>query len=252
VKRLVNACLVSLLSSVLGAGLSAVHGDARGTTTLALDDGSVFVIGAVGAERGQRAALWRFRSDGVPDMRFGAGGMLVASEAAASRGLSIQQSVDGVVHIAVQSDSGGSKWLEVHRWKAGTGAPLRVARQRPAEDWVGPAFLAKRGTDWVWLDGSRPQALALELVTVPRDSPWASAASMFESFATKAESVALPSQEEAVQPVGHAVLNPYSGSARRGMVTPPSIREELAWHATLLMILVAPVGGLLWWWRRNR
>jgi uncharacterized delta-60 repeat protein len=219
----------------------APQGDASAADALTLADGNVLVIGTVEDGQTERAALWRLRSDGRLDPAFAAAGVLVAAGLPESQGLSLQQTDDGTLHLAVQAGRGDRLWLEVHRWNSGTDAPLRVARQEFPEDWVGPAVLSRRAGTWHWADASQPMTPPQEIVTVPPDSPWKS--STLTPFAQ-------PAVAEAAPAAGHAALNPFAEGNAGDADAPALTLDDLAWPG-LLVAMLAALAGAWWWWRRE-
>jgi hypothetical protein len=233
------ACACGLSTAVGGTHDTAAPAGASVAGSLRLADGHVLVLGTTDGAQGSHAALWRLRSDGTLDNSFAGTGLLIATGVPGSRGLSIQQSANGMFQIAVQA---GPAVLEVHRWPAGMETPMRVTSQPVPEDWIGPPALTQQGTAWVWIDQSRPQAPALKLVPVTRDTPW--------TASTPAAPIA------AVDPApsqGGAIFIPFSAAApavRPGPTAPPP--EAFNWTAPLVLALIIALGGALWWQRTKR
>jgi hypothetical protein len=242
----------TLVDSVPGAGATVAPIGAHAVDMLTLADGRRVVLGTVDDDQGTHAALWRLRSDGSLDTAFATTGLLVALGEHESEGLSLQQSADGMLHIAVLTGRKGEAWLEVHRWLASTAVPLRIARQSVPKDWIGPASLIRRKADWVWLDKSRPQAPPLDLVTGIRDSPWTAVAAKSPLRPTAMSSdLAHPPVEETLA-VGHAILNPLTGEGTRANAPPTLTHGHGAWTASILVAaLIATLGGVVWWLRRS-
>jgi uncharacterized delta-60 repeat protein len=218
----------------------SASGDASAADVLPFVDGSVLVLGVIEDQQTQRVALWRFGSTGQLDTTFANRGVLV-SALPQSQGLSIQQSADGTVFIAVQTGSADKPWLEVHRWRTGDAGPMRIARQEFPEDWVGPAVLTPRGASWVWLDASQPLTPPLELTTVTPTSIWSSTP----------VALSAPRPAEAASTSGHAALNPFSQDGPGGSGFAALTLDDLAWPGLLAAALAVLGGGLWWWWRRE-
>ena len=225
------------------AAAATLEGDATAVDVLPALDGSALVLGSVDTQKAQRAALWRFGPNGQVDLGFGAGGALMASASPDSQGLSLQRAADGVLTLALQTGREDKIWLEVHRWKPGDPAPVRIARQPFPEDWVGPAVLTPRGASWVWLDASQPLTPPLELIA-------AAPVTMWSGSATAPEATAPTPAAEAASTSGHAALNPFNQDARAASGLLALTLDDLAWPGLLAAVLLA-LGGAWWWLRRE-
>ena len=223
-----------------GRGVGAVaKSDASAVDVLPLADGGALLLGTVEDDQNQRVAMWRFAANGQLDAGFANAGVLVASGLPQSQGLSIQQGPDGALMIAVQAGRADKVWLELHRWKAGDSAPLRIARQEFPEDWVGPATLTRTGGRWVWIDASQPLTPPLELAATAPESLWTSTPVAFQP--RPAEATASSS--------GHAALNPFSESSRANDAPMVFTLDDMGWPA-LLAVALAVLAGAYWWARR--
>ncbi len=220
--------------------IEAQRGNASASDTLALADGQVLVLGVVEDDQDERAALWRLTDTGQLDAAFGNAGLLLATALPQSSGVSLQQSEDGTLHIALQVGRGDKTWLEVHRWGAGAPGPVRASRQEFPDDWVGPPVLARRGQGWVWSDASQPMTLPMELVAAAPESVWA--ATTVPAPAPRGDSNA---------PAGHAAVNPFNEAAGANPAPNAITIDDLAWPGLLLGTLAAFAGAFWWWWRRG-
>jgi hypothetical protein len=235
---------------------------ALAVANVVMTDGSTMVVGTFAVDNGEQAAVWRLRADGTIDSSFTAEGMFVDTESGGSRGLSVQQSSDGTVHIGVMAGPAGSRWLEVHRWRAGLVSPLRVARQAMPSNWSGPVTLIAQGASWGWIDASEPGAQPLALVMVTRDSPWKSA-----SYAPQV-SVPVPRAVKAMRhPEAESAIAPTTGETTEKLAPRPlntggavpthmSVADKpagdtaWAWWALMSLCLAGVTG--LWGWRNRR
>ncbi len=215
------------------ASLPAASGDGTAADVLPSVDGSLLVVGAVDAAGTQRAAAWRIDASGQPDSRFGQQGVLLATALPGSRALSIVAGPDGAVQIAVQTAQGGDSWIEVHRWRADDVHPLRVARQKLPEQWLGPPELVLRQGQWFWVDPAAPDS-PLAVVPLPTaDSPWA----------PPDEVQATPI--DATGPVDLAALNPYAAVPTRVERAPVASGLPASWFAVAAVVALM-AGALLW------
>ena len=221
--------------------------DAVGIDLLPLPDGTVLMLGQIEGESAEQAALWLLGSNGVVDGSFGQGGVLRASGLEMSEGLALQLDDDGAALVAVMTAQQGMGWLEVHRWQAGTGLPLRVARQPMPVDWQGPATLARRGGAWQWFDASQPVTNGgIPLVAVAAASVWSNAASPMAGNSTVLQASASE---------GGAAWNPFSNQASADTGAAVAVAAETdgfepPWAGLAVTALAALVG--LGWWRRRR
>jgi uncharacterized delta-60 repeat protein len=220
--------------------IAAPRGNASAADALPLADGQVLIIGTIDDEQNERAALWRFTQGGQLDTSFGTAGLVLAAALPQSQGLSLQQSEDGTLHIALEAGRGDKTWLEVHRWKPGAAGPVRFARQEFPEEWVGPPVLLRRGEIWVWTDASQPLTPPLQLVAAAPESVW-----------TPATGAAPAPRGESASPAGHAAVNPFNEAAGANAASTPITLEELAWPGLLLTILALLAAAFWWWWRRG-
>lgn len=231
---------------------------ALAVATVVMPDGSKMVVGTVAVDSGEQAAVWRRRADGAIDSSFTAEGMFVDTEPGGSRGLSVQQSSDGTVHIGVMAGPAGSRWLEVHRWRAGLVSPLRVARQAMPPTWSGTATLIAQGAGWSWIDASDPSAQPMALVMVTRDSPWKSASyapqvSVPVPRAAKAPrraEAALASPPTPVETTEKAGFSPFNTGSAVPVADKPERGTAWAWWALVSLGLAGVTG--LWVWGNRR
>jgi hypothetical protein len=218
--------------------------DAAGIDLLPLPDGTVLMLGQIESSSAEQAALWLLGSNGVVDSGFGQGGVMRASALEMSEGLALQLDDDGAALVAVMTAHQGVGWLEVHRWQAGGGLPLRVARQPMPADWQGPPTLARRGGAWQWFDASQPVTNGgVPLVAVAAASAWSNAA-----MATTANSAAV----QANASEGGAAWNPFSNPASVGTAAAAAETEsfEPPWVGLAVTAFAALAG--LGWWRLRR
>ncbi len=219
--------------------IEAPRGNAVGVDSLALAEGKVLVIGTIEDDPNERAALWRLGENGLLDTTFGTAGLMLAAALPQSQGVSLQQSTDGTLHIALQTGRGDRTWLEVHRWTANAARPVRFARQEFPDEWVGPPVLVQRGESWIWTDASQPLTQPLPLVAAPGESVW-----------TVPTTVAAATRVDTASPAGHAAVNPFNEPGA-GSAAPTAITlDDLTWPGALLAIL-ALLGAATWWWWRN-
>ncbi len=221
--------------------IEAPRGNAAAADTLALADGQVLIVGTIDDEQNERAALWRLTEGGQLDAAFGNAGLMLAAALPQSQGVSLQQSADGSLHIALQVGRGDKTWLEVHRWLADAPRPVRVARQEFPEEWVGPPVLEQRGQAWVWTDASQPLTPPLQLVAAAGESVWTPPTS----------AAATATRSEAAPIAGHAAVNPFNQAAGADPASAPVTLDDMAWPGLLLTLLALLATAFWWWWRRG-
>jgi hypothetical protein len=215
-------------------------GDGFAVDLLPMPDDSVLLLGQIDAEPAGEVVLWHVRPDGHVDTAFGKGGLLRATGLEAASGLGLQRDNDGAALIAVQLDSQGISWLEVHRWQPGLDQPQRIARQPAPSDWQGPFRLARRGGTWQWFDASRPIIHGgVPLAAVAAAAAWA-LPEVVPGPASAADEA-----QAGVSP-GHAGYNPFSNGTggSTGLFEPLAVGTP--WLILVLGSFVALLGFALW------
>jgi hypothetical protein len=191
------------------------------------------VVGTVEDAGSQRASIWRIAASGQADPLFGQLGMMLTAAPPMSQALSIQQGPDGALVLAIQVAQDGKSWIEMHRWRSGEAAPLRVARQLLPDQWVGPPSLVHQRGQWFWVDPTQPESPVPVAALKEPDSPWTP--------------VELPPivATEGVDTPGHAVMNPYAGTPINEASEPAEPATAPFWLA-LSAATILFVGAVAW------